>query len=166
MNKNPLKNFWLIFTIGIVAFFAITISISAILEFNYELDRAFGMGFVIVIVVTIVGVVIASVVHTKLEIKHLIKHYSSLPEFTVQARVFDKTTDISGGGTSTTGDGTYYTDGVRTSYFVSFEFNNNRKFFEVDIEEYNTLKKNDRGVLTYREDENEIVFVEFERNSK
>jgi len=89
----------------------------------------------------------------------------TLPEQTTHAKVFGKTTKTAGGEYVAGNDGSAtgcYTTPVTTSHFVSFEFDGRRENFAVDVSLYNLLKENDTGTLTYKEYENDLMFIDFE----
>lgn len=71
----------------------------------------------------------------------------------VHARVISKATNVTGGSI------------VRTSFLVSFEFDNQRKNFEVESSIYNTLLENETGVLKYKIMAGKPTFVEFAPDS-
>ena len=89
-------------------------------------------------------------------------YYERLPERTARARVLAKTTESSGGGVAPEG----HTHAVITHHFVSFEFNSRRENFVVDVSVFNTLIENETGVLTYKETEDELLFIDFKRDSR
>ena len=74
--------------------------------------------------------------------------------------MLERTVDTSGGEFTT--DGTVaFNAGIITEHFVSFEFDGRRENVEVEL--YNTLEKGDKGILTYKEDDEEFFLVDFER---
>ena len=75
---------------------------------------------------------------------------NKLSIITVRAKVVSKTSNVSGSGAI-----------VSTSNYISFEFNGQRKNVLVDISLYNVLKENETGVLKYKEDGSEFIFVNF-----
>jgi len=87
------------------------------------------------------------------------------PLLTAQAKVFAKTTNTSGGGTSYIGDGQFSSDTVTTKHFISFEFNNRRENVEVLVALFNTLKENDTGVLEYKDINGSFRFISFQRQT-
>ena len=88
------------------------------------------------------------------------------PKLVVHAKVFGKTVDTSGGGTSYVGNNLYASDKVITKHFVSFEFNGHRKNFEVDVNQFNTIAENDSGMLTYKDFDNKLIFISFQRDAR
>jgi len=93
------------------------------------------------------------------------KSVDKLPLLSVRARVFAKTTETSGGGTSYAGNGQFSLDSAITGYFVSFEFDNHRENFAVDLSVYNTLAEGDTGVLEYKNIDGYLHFINFTRQA-
>ena len=77
----------------------------------------------------------------------------SVHEVKVQAKAISKATKAHGSAAI-----------MSTNYYISFEFNNRRANFEVDVTQYNTILENEIGTLTYKEDGEEFIFVDFKRN--
>ena len=86
------------------------------------------------------------------------------PEQTTNAKVFGKTTKTSGGDWVSNGDEGVYTTPVITSHFISFEFDSRRENFEVGVSLYNVLKEGETGTLTYKEHNNDLMFIDFKPN--
>jgi len=88
------------------------------------------------------------------------------PVLSTQAKVFSKTTKTSGGSTSYIGDGQFTHDSVTTKHFISFEFNGRRENVEVHVSLYNTLAKNDVGLLEYKDVPGSgFQFISFQRQA-
>ena len=84
-----------------------------------------------------------------------------MPRYSVQAKVFAKTTNTSGGGTSYAGNGQFSSDSATTKHFVAFEFDGRRENFAVIASVYNTVNENDMGVLEYRDRHGTLEFINF-----
>ena len=75
-----------------------------------------------------------------------------LPELVSSARLVSKGTEIRGRHTI-------------TIYYLTFELpDNSRKTFKVSSDIYNSVLKNETGVLTYKEQDKLIQFLDFKRN--
>lgn len=82
------------------------------------------------------------------------KMRKNLPPKIESATVKDKNTEFIGNRYST-----------RTKYFVTFETQfGYRMCFEVERDEYVLLSINDKGVLTYKESEDNLFFEDFTAN--
>jgi len=92
------------------------------------------------------------------------KAIKDAPLLTAKAKVFAKTTNTSGGGTSYVGDGLHSTDSVTTEHFISFEFNDCRENVKVDVSLYNTVAENEMGMLEYKDLGGLFHFVNFKRD--
>jgi len=56
--------------------------------------------------------------------------------------------------------------GINTMYYVSFAFPTGiRQNFSVDIDTYNTLTEHDVGILTYKQYDEDLFFIDFEIQS-
>ena len=53
--------------------------------------------------------------------------------------------------------------GATTTYFyVSFEFpDETRKNFQVEVKQYNSIAESETGILTYKEQKNDLMFIDF-----
>jgi|GEM_PF-3699604 len=75
-----------------------------------------------------------------------------LPELVSSAKLVSKGTEIRGRHTI-------------TIYYLTFELpDNSRKTFEVSSDIYNSILKNETGILTYKEQDKLIQFLDFKRN--
>jgi len=75
-----------------------------------------------------------------------------LPELVSSAKLVSKGTEIRGRHTI-------------TIYYLTFELpDNSRKTFKVSSDTYNSVLKNETGVLTYKEQDKLIQFLDFKRN--
>jgi len=75
-----------------------------------------------------------------------------LPELVSSAKLVSKGTEIRGRHTI-------------TIYYLTFELpDNSRKTFKVSSDMYNSVLKNETGVLTYKEQDKLIQFLDFKRN--
>jgi len=113
----------------------------------------------IVPIAIVMGLIFVSPAITQ---RFYLNYQDRFPEYTAQARVISKTTDISGGGTSYIGDGVIASHDIVTEHYVSFSFNHRRENFLVDVSLYNVLKTNDTGVLTYKEIDGDFLLIDFE----
>ena len=75
-----------------------------------------------------------------------------LPELVSSAKLVSKGTEIRGRHTI-------------TIYYLTFELpDNSRKTFKVSSDMYNSVLKNETGILTYKEQDKLIQFLDFKRN--
>jgi hypothetical protein len=52
-----------------------------------------------------------------------------------------------------------------TNFFITFELNDGRRMnFSVDAGQFNLIIENDTGTLTYKEQGNLLLFIDFRRN--
>ena len=77
---------------------------------------------------------------------------ANAPDVVVHAKVISKASHVSG-------------PNVSTRKYVSFEFDNRRENFEVDISQFNAVVENETGVLTYKEIDNRFVYIDFKRDT-
>ena len=77
------------------------------------------------------------------------KLLAETPILTAHAKVISKTSQTEAGA-------------FLTRNFISFEFNNRRENFEVDVSQFNTIVENETGVLSYKEFQNRFIFSAFE----
>ena len=85
-----------------------------------------------------------------MSISSKVKKELEAPKHTVYAKAISKASKISGGA------------GVGTTYYVSFEFDNLRQNFKVDVAQYNIVVENETGVLTYKKVGERFIFVDFQ----
>ena len=77
------------------------------------------------------------------------------PQKLESAKVISKATKIGGSGAY-----------ISTKYFVTFEISNgNRKIFQSNLEQFNGVTENETGTLTYKEHENDLMFIDFKSDS-
>ena len=92
------------------------------------------------------------------------------PEQTANVKVIGKVTEVSGGGLMVGDDGsgtTAYPNPVIMLHFISFEFPvGTRKNFQVNVNQYNSVTENETGTLTYKEHENDLMFIDFQSQSQ
>ena len=86
------------------------------------------------------------------------KYYDKLPEFTVQAKIVSKESEQHVSGTVSRTTTSY-------SYAIVCEYDNQREIFYVDSSVFLLLEEDETGLLTYKKDENVLIFIDFERNS-
>jgi Protein of unknown function (DUF2500). len=85
------------------------------------------------------------------------REFEAASEHTTKVKVISKTSRIS--RTGPTGGLRYYFD---TYYYVSFQFENGRREnFKLSLKRYNLIAENETGLLTYRENEKHVFFVNF-----
>jgi len=78
--------------------------------------------------------------------------FDNAPENKENVKVISKSYEI-GGIAGATG----------TFYYIAFEFSDKtRKTFEVDVTEYALVAENERGILTYKEYGDVLVFIDFQ----
>jgi hypothetical protein len=96
-------------------------------------------------------------------ISYQVRRESKAPELTAHAKVISKTFKIIQTNTGDgSGDGRFGSPQSTTaSHLVSFDFDNRRENFEVDIAQYNLVVENETGVLTYKEVGDKLIFVSF-----
>jgi len=130
---------WFTYIIGIIAFVALMIickdndsALFILSWFALFLVWAFSVPFLLI----------------KKAMKKANVSFENIPEQTAKVRVFAKTLDIN--------------YGIAT-HFVSFEFNDgNRKNFQVDVNQYNSVAENETGTITYQEAETHLIFIKFQ----
>ncbi|MCL2392759.1 MAG: DUF2500 domain-containing protein [Oscillospiraceae bacterium] len=92
-----------------------------------------------------------------------VERLANLPELNVSAKVLSKIINQSEFSVAIGGDPNLGTDDTPINeYYVSFEFNGRRENAEIDVSLYNTLIEGDSGTLTYKEDSDEFIFVNFQ----
>ena len=151
----------IVISIGLIVVFPVLESkgrgenVAVVLIGTFGLPLLFSLG----------GIVLISGISRKFEVKY----YNNLPQFAVQAKAISKSVDVSsydlyvagGDGTGTDGSPGQYETIVKTSYLVCFEFNNICKVFEVNEQKYMTISENEIGVLSYKNDEEKLIFFDF-----
>jgi len=152
---------------GFTIFFIIVAAIAVFVIFTVLEIRQESRGVLmlwgggITIAILILGLVVVTPI---LSHRFYSNYYDKLPKFTARARVISKATNTSGGRTSSTGY-SVYTSEIVSEHFVSFEFNNRRENVYVDVSWYNTLVENETGVLSYKETDEEFIFIDFKRDA-
>lgn len=81
------------------------------------------------------------------------EEFESAPLFTLSAQVISKISYSTGGRNP------------QTIFSISFEFSDGtRKNFNVNIEDFNLIFEKDEGLLTYKEINDQLIFIRFQRN--
>ncbi len=93
---------------------------------------------------------------------HILKKQRSIDIITKSAQTHNEHAKVVSKASQVVGDRFY----TKTIYFVSFEFpQGERKNFPVNINQFNTLAENDNGILTFKENGNYLLFVNFHRQT-
>ena len=162
-----MKNKFPILALGIIFALSITAVILSFLypDFSGDIGSSFGLiiGLLIIVFLT---------VHFSIKGKRMSSMINSLPEQTL--RVVVKAKDIvvkqefshaGGDGTGTDGSPPVYED--VTYYQITFETEKQDKWsFNVSIELYSAVLEGDKGILIYKEDnQNKKYFIGFQRQA-
>ena len=133
----------IIISVLVISFFAFVISL---------LDKELIFAIIYIFFILCIGggtMIYISILTSKKE-----KTRKNLPPKIESATVKDKNTEFVGNRYS-----------IRTKYFVTFETQfGYRMCFEVEQDEYALLSINDKGVLTYKESEDNLFFEDFTAN--
>ena len=110
-----------------------------------------------ILVLLIIGVIGVLIIIGKVATK-------KSPLLRVHAKVIAKSKEVSGGETQQVGE-LFIETPVKTTYYIAFEFNNQRANFETDVSQYNVLNENDTGTLEYKDVYGVLDFINFIRDN-
>lgn len=116
---------------------------------GYEMTSSLFLGFLICSNMLIFPIV-WSIIWLKERTKTNKLNYKNASTFKIKAKVLSKSFSVGG----------RY---AHTFCFISFEFfDGTRKNFSTNINQYNTIIENEEGLLTYKENGNNIWFIDFQ----